>query len=210
MISPAFPVGAFSYSSGLEFAIENGWVNDEQSSKEWIIGLIRNNFTHLDVPIFLRVYEAFKKDDFAHINHWNEILLASRETAELKQEDINLGATLMKILTDLESAPPEDLILPISFATSFAYGAHLWNIEPQEAAMGLMWGWSENQVAAAIKLIPLGQTAGQRILSEVINILPQVLEEAYRLNDEDIGFSAPGLAMASAFHEDQYSRLFRS
>ncbi len=210
MISPAFPVGAYAYSTGLEAAVEACWVSDELSAKEWIVGQLTHNFVYLDAAVFIRVWDAFEKDDIATVNYWNGILLAFRETMELKQEDVHLGAALLKILKDLETAPPEEIIKPLSYVTSFAYGSSLWHIGREEAAMGLLWGWVENQVAGAIKLIPLGQTAGQRIMSEAVKVIPDVVQKSSTLEDEEIGFSPPGVAMASAAHEIQYSRLFRS
>ena len=210
LISPALPIGAYSYSSGLEYAVEAGWVSDEASAKEWILGQVENCFALLDLPIFLRLYEAFNRNDYASVIQWNAQLLACRETCELKQEDINLGTALLKVLGDHNLSVPEDVELPFSFAASFAFGCKAWDIDKEQGAMGLVWAWSENQVTAAIKLVPLGQTCGQRLLSEVIEIIPDVLSRAQKVQDDDIGFSAPGVVMASALHETQYSRLFRS
>ena len=210
LISPAFPIGAFAYSSGLEAAIELGWVKDEATTQNWIMGQLTNSFAYLDVPIFFRLYEGFQTKNYDQLNKWNAMLLASRETAELKQEDTKLGASLLKILTDLEQASPQEVTPPLSYAASFAYGSTIWQINKEQAAMGLIWSWSENQVTAAIKLIPLGQTAGQQILSTVLKIIPDVINKANHLDETEIGASLPGLAMASAAHETQYSRLFRS
>ncbi len=210
LISPALPIGAYSYSTGLEYAVEAGWVSDEDAAKEWILGQVSHGFAFLDLPIFLRLYEAFQSNDSQAVNQWNAILLASRETSELKQEDINLGTALLKLLTDHNLSPPTGVAQPFSFAASFAHGCTAWNIDKDQGAMGLLWGWSENQVTAAIKLVPLGQTAGQRILSNVIESIPEVLSRALAVQDDEIGFSAPGVVFASALHETQYSRLFRS
>jgi len=210
LISPTLPIGAYAYSTGLEYAVEAEWVTDEETAKSWIVGQLENTIAHLDVPLFLRLYESFETHNISSANQWNQILLASRETSELKLEDLNLGAALLKVLTKLDCAPPKSLTTPLSYAASFAYGCSTWQIEQREAAMGLLWSWGENQVSAAMKLLPLGQTAGQQTLTTILEAIPSIVENSIKIKDEDIGFSAPGVSMASALHETQYSRLFRS
>ena len=212
LISPALPVGAYAYSQGLEYACESGWVRDEAGARQWIHGLLHNNLSHLDVPVLARLHNAWQQQDLGTARQWNGFLLAARESAELRNEDIHLGRALQQLLSELESDAsdlwPTDTLS--SFANMFALASALWNISLEDCAMGYLWAWTENQVAAAIKLIPLGQVAGQRILSSAMEIIPNLMDSGLSLRDEDIGALSPGLAIASALHETQYTRLFRS
>lgn len=212
LISPALPVGAFAYSQGLEYAIDQQWVDDEKTTQQWIRGLLTHSLSSLEVPILARVYKAWQKDDIQTVIYWNRYLQASRESNELLMEDRHIGSALQQLLSDLSIKQveqwPEDL--KPSFATMFALAASHWTVTLNEACQGFLWSWCENQVAAAIKLVPLGQTAGQRILSTVIDDIPVAVEQGLQLSDDEIGAAAHGLGIASALHETQYTRLFRS
>jgi urease accessory protein len=212
LISPSLPVGAYAYSAGLEYAVETGWVDTEEKAKDWITGQLRNNLSTLDVPILSRLYKAWQENNADNAKYWSCFLLASRESSELLAEDRQLGNALALLLPELgiDEALSWRGESYTSFSAMFALGAARWEIPVEETAQGYLWAWCENQVTAAIKLIPLGQTAGQRILSGVVNALPGVVEQGLLLADDDIGAVSPGVAMASARHEIQYSRLFRS
>jgi urease accessory protein len=212
LISPALPVGAFAYSQGLEYAVEEGWVTNEDSAAQWINGLINHSLSALDIPILARLCKGWSTGDMEKLIYWNQYLQASRESRELLAEDRQIGNALKQLLLDLQI--PYAKLWPVtedaSFATMFALAASHWRIPASESCQGYLWSWSENQVAAAIKLIPLGQTAGQRILSKVIEELPGAVERGLKLSDDEIGMAAHGLGIASALHETQYTRLFRS
>ena len=210
LISPALPVGAYAYSQGLEYAVEAGWVTNEETAQEWIHGQLKNNLSQLDVPVFLRLYAAWQENDFNKVDEWNELVLALREAAELRQEDVNLGAALCKVLEGLNIKIPEIQSNEYSFVCIFSFACQHWGIDKFEAVHGLLWSWCENQVAAAIKIIPLGQTSGQKIMSQAIEAISLATERGNHCEDEQIGLLAPALAIASALHETQYSRLFRS
>jgi len=139
-------------------------------------------------------------------------LLASRETAELRAEDIHIGRALMRLLGEfgISEALAFDRNGDVSWATAFALATTRWSIDMDQAALGYAWAWSENQVAAAVKLIPLGQSAGQRALLRIADTIPEAVEAAHALEDESIGATTPGVSLASGWHEVQYSRLFRS
>ena len=138
----------------------------------------------------------------------NELFLASRETAELRAETVQMGYSLNRLLKDLGvgEVPVEEP----SFPAAFAFAAVHWKVEPEAAVQAYLWAWLENQVMAAVKAVPLGQTDGQKILLSLGNTLSSVAEKAKSLKDEDLGNFAPGLALLSSRHETQYSRLFRS
>jgi urease accessory protein len=212
LCSPALPVGAYAYSQGLECAVERGWVRDEASASDWILGLLSHNLRRLDVPVFARLHAAWQAMDLAEIHRWNARLYASREAAELQREDQHLGAALARLLADLGimAAEPWRNAPRVCFATLFSLATVKWDIALSAAAAGYAWAWVENQVAAATRLIPLGQTASQRLLIAAGPVLVDAAREGLALPDEDIGAAAPGLALAGALHETQYSRLFRS
>lgn len=210
LISPTLPIGSFCYSQGLEYAVEAGWVKNEQAAGEWILGQLKNNLSMLDVPVFLRLYDAWKADDIKTVKYWNEVVLALRESSELYQQDFTLGQAMSRLLKGLDADMPELDTDRVAFITVFSYACQHWSVDRLEAVHGMLWSWCENQVAAAIKLVPLGQTSGQRLMSEAIDAITVSIEKGQHCDDEDIGLLAPGLAIASAQHETQYSRLFRS
>jgi urease accessory protein len=211
LISPGLPIGAFAYSQSLEYVVNAGWVTNETAMQDWLFGLLGHNLCYLDLPVFARLYRAWQHQDENEVLRWNGVLQASRESGELLTEDRQIGQALMRLLADLdvntsivwESAPP-------SFITAFTLAAAHWRIPLPVAAQGWLWSWCEHQVAAAVKLIPLGQTAGQRILSSVAPRIILTVTDSERVQDADIGAIAPRFAIASALHETQYSRLFRS
>lgn len=212
LISPTLPVGAFSYSQGLEWAVECGWVHDMNSMKDWLSGLLHDNFAMLEIPILARMYRACENSDEQALNYWNHYLLASRETSELRMEEQNRARALTTLLKNLEIQQAHSLQKHLQQCqlTPFALAAHCWNIKLYDAALGYVWSWLENQVSAGIKLIPLGQTDGQRIQLDLSESLAAAVANGLQLRDEDIGASAPALALASSLHETQYTRLFRS
>jgi urease accessory protein len=212
LVSPALPVGAFGYSQGLEYAVEAGWVRDEATSFEWLQGMSRHAVGTLDLPILLRLYRAWRDGDGAALGAWNAALIAARETAELRAEELHLGGALARVLASLE-IPREaysGLGEPPAFATMFSLAAVRWNIPARETLSGYLWAWTENQVLAALKLVPLGQSAGQRLLHRLIESMPSITDTATSLPDECIGVAAISQTLASVLHESQYSRLFRS
>jgi urease accessory protein len=212
LVSPALPVGAFAYSQGQEYAVHCGWITNEEEAADWLNGLLGTNIANLDVPVFQRCYEACLCDDMKAVTNWNNFLFAARESAELQAEDHHMGQALARLLSELDVL---DAMIwkgrpRTTFVAMFALAAARWRIPLQQAAQGLLWSWLENQVMAAIKLVPLGQTAGQRILERCARQIPGAVEQGLALHDDEIGQLAPLFAMASAGHETQYSRLFRS
>lgn len=212
LISPASPVGAYAYSSGLESAVAEGWVASERALQEWIRGVLVNGLAVLDAPLLARSYDAWMRRDHGDLLRWAQFLRAARETAELQQEDRQLGSALARLLHGLgmEAAAPWRERPEVNYPCMFALAAVHWGIPCRTACEGYLWAWCENQVTAAMKLMPLGQTAGQRILGEAAADIPMAVSNALALSDQEIGQQLPGLALASALHETQYSRLFRS
>lgn len=213
LVSPALPIGAFAYSQGLEGAVERGWIKDEHELLAWLCGLLRHPLRHQDAPALLRLHAAWDADDLDAVARWNAWLYACRETRELRAEDQHLGHALARLLAGLGVAGAEPWCAGgtrACFATLFALAAVRWQVAPQAAAQGYLWAWAENQVTAATRLLPLGQSATQRILAALLPEIAACAAAAGALPDDELGASAPGLALASAGHETQYSRLFRS
>jgi urease accessory protein len=211
LVSPALPLGAFAYSQGLEHAVEAGWVHDEASALQWWQGLSRNALATLDLPVVLRLHGCWQRGDVAGVHFWNGRLLAARETAELRAEDLHLGRSLTRVLCELEVETARDwLHATPTLASMFTLAGVRWQLAPAETAAGYLWSWTENQVLAGVKLIPLGQSAGQRLLHQLIKAMPVLVEEAMSVTDEDIASSGASLVLGSALHESQYTRLFRS
>jgi urease accessory protein len=211
LVSPALPVGAYAYSQGLEFAVHAGWVCDETTVHDWLSGLARRALGTLELPILARLHEAWVHHDPIAVERWNARLMAARDTAELRAEERHLGRSLARVLCELQCADADRwLHADATFATLFSLAAAHWRIPATATLTGYVWAWSENQVLAAVKLVPLGQSAGQRLLSRLIASIPSIVARAQALAEDQIGTSAWGQGFASALHETQYSRLFRS
>ncbi|GAA3533080.1 urease accessory protein UreF [Zobellella aerophila] len=206
--SPALPIGAFAYSSGLESAIELGWVKDEACLQDWLSGMLRG-LAYLDIPVLLRLAAAGERQDSVQLGYWSDFLRASRETRELLFEDEQQARALIRLLKGqglaVSALPPQP-----AFMAVYSLAARHWGLDPQWAALGWLWGWLENQLSVASKTLPLGQTAAQRLLLALKPALIEHLQLAETLDDEQLGLSLPGQVHASCLHETQYSRLFRS
>lgn len=210
--SPALPIGAYNFSQGLEWAVEAGWVRDEAALLAWCRGLMRRSIGTLDVPSLLRLRAAFDAGDEGTARCWSARLLAARETGELRAEERHLARALTKVLAELRIPGALEWLerADATHAALFALAAQHGAVAPRDMVQGYLWAWCENQVLAALKLMPLGQSAGQRVLDALLQEIPAIVARATTLADEDIGTSAPRAAMGSAWHETQYSRLFRS
>jgi urease accessory protein len=215
LASPVLPVGAFSYSQTLEWAVEAGTAKDSAGAERWIVDAMKITMARCEAPVFLRLIDAWCKDDNAAIKHWNDFFLATREGAELRAETIQMGRALRSLISRSGEFPAvtcsalEGIEEP-AYPTVFAAAVVCWKIESRSALTAYLWSWAENQVVAAMKLVPLGQTDGQRLLATIIDSLPATLDAIFAIEDDDIGSLAHGFAIASARHETQYTRLFRS
>ena len=210
LASPALPVGAYSYSQALEAAIDAGIVRDAASAQRWIGDVLELTVARMEAPLLLRLCEAWRAGDATAAARWNALFLAGRESAELRAESAQMGYSLARLLAELgESGGPRQWE-EVSFPAAFAYAVACWNIEPDKALVAYLWAWADNQVMAAVKAVPLGQTDGQRMLLALGEQVSEVAARAAALDDEALGNFAPGLAVLSARHETQYSRLFRS
>jgi len=215
LTSPALPVGAYTYSQGLEWAVEQGTVTNEATALAWIGDLLQWNLARFEAPWLVRFMAAWQAGDDGALSSLDRDFIASRETAELRAETLQMGHSLKRLLADLPQFPaaccarlgayPE-----ASFPLVWSGAAVAWLIPVEEATNAYLWAWAENQTMAALKTVPLGQAAGQRILAQLGEMIPPLAEQSLRLEETAISNFAPGFAIACACHETQYSRLFRS
>jgi urease accessory protein len=215
LASPTLPVGAYSYSGGLEYAIEDGIVTDSRTAEAWLRDVLDFSLGSFELPLLWRMMTALGKDDYVELARWNTLFRSGRETAELRTETLQMGHALLTLLKDLPFCAEAELeklqgIGALTFPATFAFAAHHMRVERQAALVAYLWSWLENQVMAALKAVPLGQSAGQRMLASIGAELPEVAQRATQLGDDELTNFAPGLAIASSRHETQYSRLFRS
>jgi urease accessory protein len=215
LASPALPIGAYSYSQGLEWAVESGQVRDAESAQTWIGDVLELVMAPGEAALLFRLLAAAEEGDWSRFATWNGWFRASRETAELRAESEQTGGSLVKLAAELGCLGPqlwETMIecAPITLPAAYAVAARAFAVSVDAALTGYVWSWLENQVLAAIKLVPLGQVAGQRLLLALGDRIPSVVATAMTIADADLSTFAPGLCLASARHETQYSRLFRS
>ena len=208
LASPALPVGGFSYSEGLEPAVESGRVTDEATASEWLAHQLQLMLARSDLAVLAQAVDAWRANNVDRIRELDAWVLHTRETSELRQQTEQMGRSLGEWMRSLDpdSPPNGNWTYPIAFALAASRGT----ASTRAILLAFAFGWAENMMQAAIKSIPLGQSAGQRILARLAREIPAAADHALQLgNDERQAFS-PMLAILSAQHETQYSRLFRS
>ncbi len=218
LASPALPVGAYSYSEGLETLVENGIIKDALSLKHWLEQELKYGAIRLEAAVMVRAYHFAQIGDKAALDDWNNWLSAAKETQELRQQSWQMGQSLLRLLSimpDEMAKPSLELTFstnnPCNFAIAFGVTAAYWKIDsPSSALLGYLHSWTTNLVTAGIKLIPLGQTAGQQLLLELRTNISYEAETIIALSDDELSSCGWGLALASMAHETQYTRLFQS
>jgi urease accessory protein len=215
LASPLLPVGAFCYSQGLEWAIESGDVRDSFSTQEWIEGVLENFIAYYELPFLVMFYEAWQLNDYEKLVALNADYLAGRDTYESMAEVKQMGYSLARLCKDLECLP-DDFMCKVNriedpaFLTIYAGLCQIWDVNLKDSLIAYSWSWLENQVSAAMKAVPLGQVAGQKILLRLSASIPNIAQVALELDEDKISNFCPGLSIACALHETQYSRIFRS
>ncbi|MFT5644603.1 MAG: urease accessory protein [Janthinobacterium sp.] len=213
--SPALPIGAYSYSQGLESAIETGLVCDASSARNWIVDHLQQVLSNFEAPVFWRLLHAFEARDAQAVLDWNERFIASRDSAELRAETIQMGYSLGKLVADLDIADPALLTLlqdqrEVGLPTALACACVALSVPFDAALLGMLFSWAENQVLVCVKSVPLGQVAGQRLLLSLRPDLELAAQHAQQIQDNALSNWAPGLSLLSMQHEVQFSRLYRS
>ncbi len=210
LCSVSLPVGGYAFSHGMEYAIDAGWIRNAGQVEQWVSEQLETSLASTDLPILKRCLTAIDEQNWAELARLNDLILACRETRELRLTDTAMGEALHRLLTSLEFELPFAKGEAVSFVCLFALAAHQWGIPYRSAALGFLWSWLENQIAAATKLVPLGQTQAQQLLGALQPALQRALALADDVQEDNIGAGLPGLAIASSQHEHMYSRLFRS
>jgi urease accessory protein len=215
LASPALPVGGFSYSEGLEAAVEAAVVHDEASAAAWLDDQLHLTVARAELPLVAAAHDAWTRHDAPRIADLNAWALTTRETGELRAQCEQMGRSMLDWIR--RSAVGNDTrvdtlaALPVpAWPIAFALAAVQADADARGTALACGFCWAESQVQAALKAVPLGQSAGQRILGRLAEALPALVEQAMTMRDEDRMAFAPQLALRSAQHETQYSRLFRS
>jgi urease accessory protein len=214
LASPTLPVGAFSYSQGLEWQVDCGAIRTEADAGDWIAAVFDAGIASFELPLLAELMRAWAADDMAAVIDLNDDYLASREAAELRAETVQMGYSCLQLLKALPECGAVAARLAdggdMAYPTAWSGAAVALGVPVEPALTAWAWAWAENQVMAAIKAVPLGQTAGQRMLMALGETIPPRVAVALALPREHWSNFAPGLAIASCRHETQYSRLFRS
>jgi urease accessory protein len=216
LASPALPVGAYSYSEGLESVIDAGKMPTVQSLQAWLTQELQIGAMRTEAAILAQSYGAAERQDWSGVVDWNQQLSALREAEELRSQSWQMGRSLLRLFVDLE---PDSLHAPLvttlqsegcNGAIAFSLVAAQWQLGVRSTVLGYLYSWATNLVGAGIKLIPLGQTAGQRLLLDLQPVIEAATAAALVLPAEQLGSCGWGVTLASMAHETQYSRLFRS
>lgn len=225
LVSPALPVGAFSYSEGLETLVQSGKITEAAMLYQWLVQELEYGAIQVEARVLAQIQNCVKQQDFQQINYWNQWLSAFRETEELRDQSWQMGRSLVRLLTDLDPRLQNVFLQitdPCNFATAFSIAAVHWQIDPFSTVLGYLQSWASNLVNAGIRLIPLGQTQGQRLLLDLYSTLESTAEDILEQSTDDRNNSLEetvsqhlyscswGLTIASMNHETLYSRLFRS
>ena len=217
LASPALPVGGFSYSEGLEAAVDAGLVSDEASAAQWLIDQLHLGLARADLAVVAQAIPAWRTGDLARIQALNAWVLQTRETHEFRLQTEQMGRSMLewaRCLGELGAGVFERLqsagLSPVSYPVAMACAAASADTSVRDSLIGFAFGWAENMVQAAIKSVPLGQSAGQRMLARLAREIPVAVGHAMALEDSERQAFTPLLAIHSARHETQYSRLFRS
>ena len=215
LASPSLPIGAYSYSQGLEAALESGMVKDEATARTWIVDTLHHVVARFEAPVLWRLLQAFAERDALAVSEWTERFIAARDTAEFRAETIQMGYSLGKLAVDLKIADAGLLAIlqaqpEIPLPTALAFASVALEVPHEAALLGMLFSWAENQVLVCVKSVPLGQVSGQRLLLSLRPELEIAARLAQELADDELSNWSPGLSLLSMQHEVQYSRLYRS
>ena len=210
LASPALPIGGYSYSQGLETAIDSGVVSDAPSARAWIAACLLEVIALWEAPLLWRLMKGFESGDDAGVALWSERFIASRDSGEFRAETIQMGYSLTRLVAELGVADVAQLGAEVSLPTVFACAVRALDIPHEEALLAMLFSWAENQVLVCVKSVPLGQVAGQRLLLSLAPEIEAAAAIASSIGDDDMSNWTPGLSMLSMRHEVQHGRLYRS
>ena len=212
LVSPALPVGAYSYSEGLETLVEWGKISSNHTLKHWLEQELSYGAIRIETAVMLRAYQAIVSKDKTALSYWNTWLSAARETSELRASSWQMGQSLMHLLLAIKPIEARSFCLQgeCNYAVCLGIFAALEQIDSKSLILGYLHSWATNLITAGVKIIPLGQTAGQILLHELHTNISAAATEIISLEDDELSSCSWGLSLASMAHETQYTRLFRS
>lgn len=213
LTSSALPVGAYSYSEGLEILVENGMITSPESLQKWLESELKYGAIRMEAAVMIRAYEAVKALDLQLLSYWNQWLSAARETEELRSASWQMGRSLIQLLEKLHpqiKSITSTVGNPCNYAIAFGIALAYHQINIQAGLLGYLYSWVSNLITAGVKLIPLGQTAGQQLIRFLQPLLTNNAAQITAMVDDELSCCSWGLSLASMQHETQYTRLFRS
>jgi urease accessory protein len=214
LASPALPIGGFSYSECLEAAVDTARAATESEASVWLVDQLHMTLARSELPAVAQAIAAWRADDQPRIAELNAWVLQTRESAELRAQTEQMGKSLLEWLKNHTTATPAQIAVLAAqeptYPIAFALAASATQAPVRECLLAFAFGWAENMMQAAIKAVPLGQSAGQRILSALTAEIPSAVDYALSVSDDTRQAFSPMLAILSSQHEVQYSRLFRS
>ncbi|MFZ9298488.1 MAG: urease accessory protein UreF [Hylemonella sp.] len=214
LASPALPVGGFSYSEGFEAAVDHACVSNESQARDWLVDQLHLTLARSDLAVLARAIDGWRSEDLVAVRALNDWVLQTRESSELRLQTVQMGHSLLVWLRNHKTCSPAQLqdceSLPPTYPVAFALAACGTSAGLRDCLLAYAFGWAENMAQAAMRTIPLGQGAGQRILACLAEEIPQVVHHAIELPEDKMQAFSPMLAILSSRHETQYSRLFRS
>jgi urease accessory protein len=215
LASPALPVGGFSYSEVLESAVDCGLVRDETQAGDWLLEQLSLSLARADMAVVAQAFDAWRNADLPRIAALNDWVCQTRESAELQQQARQMGRSMAQWLKN--GTGPDERVVQLAalqpaptWPVAFALAAAQTAATSRQALSSFAFGWAENMTQAAMRSVPLGQSAAQRMLARLIQAIPAAVDHAAWLADDQRQAFTPMLAILSARHETQYSRLFRS
>lgn len=211
LASPALPIGGFSYSEGLEAGVEWAGLATETDVGDWLVDQLHLSLARADLAVVAKAIVAWREDDIARVHELNRWVLHTRESAEFLLQTEQMGRSFVEWLKlHHDDAAAAFAGMPVTYPVAYAFAANRTGASPRDGCLTFAFGWAENMIGAAVKAMPLGQSAGQRMLARLATEMPGAVARALELDDDDVQSCAPMLAVLSARHETQYSRLFRS
>lgn len=213
LVSPTLPVGAYSYSEGIETLVQANQIASAAALEQWLGQELRYGAIRVEAAVLVRAYQAAAQPNLSQLKYWNQWISAFRETVELREQSWQMGRSLSRLLGSLQ--PEVEPILqalgePCNFVVAFAIGAAAWQIDCASAVLGYLQSWAANLINAGVRLVPLGQTQGQHLLLNLHTQLEQTCEQVLVLTDDQLECCSWGVSIASMNHDTLYSRLFRS
>ena len=213
--SQSLPTGAFSYSQGMEWLVDTKRIQDEETVHQWIASILYGPYANYELPILRTMLEAWKNSDHQILAELNQDYLITRETSEIQKETLQMGYALKGVIHEMSiiSSHSTEFLMQLEYVTfplGFSFCSFITDLSVEEMLTSHVWSFIENQILVAIKVVPLGQNAGQRLLNRLIPVGEESIRQSMTLSPDDWSNFSPLQAIASAKHETQYSRLFRS